>query len=130
MYARPIFDPAMLAGQQQQHFHGGQYGGPGPKQRQQQFAMQGQMAYSPVDAYGYGKCWPIPSVSLSASHQGDKLGDRSVKTKSRSWEMLAYRPLITFVGMSSTQYSPVDPRFAQQAPFLMGGMLAEMGNLC
>lgn len=59
MYAQrgPSFDPAMLARaqQQQQHFLGGQYGGPSPLQRQQQFAMQGQMAYSPVDAYGYGK---------------------------------------------------------------------------
>lgn len=42
------------------------------------------------------------------------------------------RYLLTFalllLGMSPTQYSPVDPRFAQQAPFLMGGMPAEMAQ--
>ncbi|USW57754.1 Putative YTH domain containing protein [Septoria linicola] len=80
----PSFDPAMLARAQQQQFLGTQYGGPSPLQRQQQFNMQGQMAYSPIDPYGFG--------------------------------------------ISPSQYSPIDPRFAQQAPYLMGGMPNDMSK--
>lgn len=48
-------DPGMLARmQQQQQFLNAQYGpGPSPIQRQQPFAVQPHMAYSPIDPYGY-----------------------------------------------------------------------------
>lgn len=51
----PTFDPALLArAQQQQQYLNAHYGAPGPMQRPQQLAMQGQLAYSPIDPYGYG----------------------------------------------------------------------------
>ncbi|KAF2212558.1 hypothetical protein CERZMDRAFT_97056 [Cercospora zeae-maydis SCOH1-5] len=48
------FDPALLARAQQQQFLAAHYGAPGPMQRSQQLAMQGQLAYSLIDPYGYG----------------------------------------------------------------------------
>ncbi|CAK1368025.1 hypothetical protein CB0940_11275 [Cercospora beticola] len=58
MFTQPrghTFDPALLArAQQQQQYLNAHYGAPGPMQRPQQLAMQGQLAYSPIDPYGYG----------------------------------------------------------------------------
>ncbi|KAM3415055.1 hypothetical protein BST61_g10190 [Cercospora zeina] len=50
----PAFDPALLSRAQQQQFLGAHYGVAGPMQRSQQLAMQGQLAYAPIDPYGYG----------------------------------------------------------------------------